>query len=322
MADEGAAPLRLVFFGTPEFAVPSLEGLVRAGLAPLLVVSQPSRPAGRGHALKDPPVVEAARRLGLPFVQVETVRDEAFLARLRELAPDLGVVVAFGQIFRQALLELPRLGCINLHGSLLPKYRGAAPIQAAVAAGETVTGVSVQQMTRGLDAGPVLGFGDLAIGPNDTAEELFPRLAALGAEVLAGVVERLGRGPVEATPQDDALATFAPRLERHAGATDFRPPASRLYDRWRGYNPWPGLYSQLGAAPLKILACRPLPGSTTKEPGTILGLLDDALAIACGGGTILGALRVQRPNRAAIGAADFWRGEHLEGGEKFSLPAA
>lgn len=313
---------RLVFFGTPDFAVPSLESLVRGGQAPALVVSQPSRPAGRGHAPKDPPVVDTARRLGLPFVQVETVKDEAFLERLRALAPDLGVVVAFGQIFRTSLLELPRLGCINLHASLLPKYRGAAPIQAAVAAGEKETGVSVQRMTRGLDAGPVLAAASLAIGPDETAEQLFPRLAALGAEVLTAVVGRLARGPLPATPQDEALATFAPRLERSAGATDFTPPAGVLYDRWRGYTPWPGLHTQLGAAPLKILACRPLPGTTARQPGTLLGLSGDALAISCGGGTIFGALRVQRPNRAAISAAEFWRGEHLEGGEKFTLPAS
>ena len=314
--------MRLIFFGTPEFAVPSLEALVSAGYPPLLVVSQPSRPAGRGHALKEPPVVEAARRLGLPCVQVETVRGEAFLARLRALEPELAVVVAFGQIFRQPLLELPRQGCINVHASLLPKYRGAAPIQAAVAAGETVTGVTVQQMTRGLDAGPLLGRAELAVGPEETAEALSPRLAALGAALLVETVGRCERGELVPEPQDESQVSFAPRLERGQGEVDFELPARAIYDRWRGYTPWPGLFARLGSDPLKLLSCRLLPGSTAAAPGTVLGLVDGCLAIACGGGTILGVPRVQRPNRAAISAPELWRGEHLAGGERFSPPSA
>lgn len=318
-------PLRLVFFGTPEFAVPSLEALVTSGqvasgLAPLLVVSQPSRPAGRGHALKEPPVIETARRLGLPFVQVESVRDEAFLARLRELAPDLAVVVAFGQIFRRELLELPRLGCFNVHASLLPKYRGAAPIQAAVAAGEKITGVTVQQMTRGLDAGPLLGRAELTVGDDETAEALSPRLAALGGELLVQTVHQAMLGELHPEPQDDQLATYAPRLQRSEGATDFSLTAATIYNRWRGFSPWPGLYSQLRGQPLKLLVCRPLQGETAKAPGILLDLTDDALAISCGGGTILGVTRVQRPGRAAISAPELWRGEHLQKGELFSLP--
>lgn len=313
---------RLIFFGTPDFAVPSLEALVRAGLPPLLVVSQPSRPAGRGHAAKDPPVAEAARRLGLPLQQVETVRDPVFLGTLRGLQPDLGIVVAFGQIFRQELLDLPTHGCFNLHASLLPKYRGAAPIQAAVANGEKITGVSVQQMVRALDAGPVLGAGDLEIGDDETAEQLFPRLAALGAEVLVGAVFRLQRGELQAEPQDDSQATFAPRLERRQGATDFTLPAQAIYNRWRAYTPWPGIFTELNGANLKILECRPLPGTNDRPPGTLLGLQGGALAIACGGGTILAALRVQRPNRPAIAAVDLWNGERLTGGERFTLPAS
>lgn len=313
-------PLRLVFFGTPEFAVPSLEALVTSGLSPLLVVSQPSRPAGRGHALKEPPVIETARRLGLPFVQVESVRDEAFLARLRELAPDLAVVVAFGQIFRRELLELPRLGCFNVHASLLPKYRGAAPIQAAVAAGEKITGVTVQQMTRGLDAGPLLGRAELTVGDDETAEALSPRLAALGGELLVQTVHQAMRGELHPEPQDDHLATYAPRLQRSEGATDFSLTAATIYNRWRGFSPWPGLYSQLRGQPLKLLVCRPLQGETAKAPGILLDLTDDALAISCGGGTILGVTRVQRPGRAAISAPELWRGEHLQKGEPFLLP--
>lgn len=314
------SPLRLVFFGTPEFAVPSLEALLASGYTPLLVVSQPSRPAGRGHALKEPPVVETARRLGLPFVQVESVREETFLARLRELSPDLAVVVAFGQIFRRELLELPRFGCFNVHASLLPKYRGAAPIQAAVAAGEKITGVTVQQMTRGLDAGPLLGRAELTVGDDETAEALSPRLAALGGELLVETLRRLERNELQPEPQDDNLATFAPRLLRSEGATDFSLAARTIFNRWRGFTPWPGLYSQLRGQPLKVLTCRPLPGETTAPPGTILGLVDDTLAISCGGGTILGVLRVQRPGRAAISGPELWRGEHLQKGEPFSLP--
>lgn len=321
MADR--RPLRVVFFGTPEFAVPSLEALAGGGFAPLLVVSQPSRPAGRGHALKEPPVVAAARRLELPFVQVETVREEAFLGRLRELEPDLAVVVAFGQIFRRELLELPRHGCFNVHASLLPKYRGAAPIQAAVAAGDRVTGVSIQQMTRGLDSGPVLGLAELEVGERETAVELSPRLARLGAELLVATLGRLLRGELAPQEQEESLVTYAPRLERRAGAADFSLPAAVLYNRWRAFTPWPGLFTRLGEQPLKLLECLPLDGKSTgkstAEPGTLLGLLDGALAICCGGGTILGALRVQRPGRAAITASELWRGEHLAGGEQLTL---
>jgi methionyl-tRNA formyltransferase len=316
------SPPRLVFFGTPDFAVPSLEALVRAGLPPVLVISQPSRPAGRGYAAKDPPVAEAARRLGLDLVQTETVRDPAFLDRLRSEGPDLGIVVAFGQIFRQELLDLPRHGCFNLHASLLPKYRGAAPIQAAVANGEKVTGVSVQQMVRALDAGPVVGAGDLPIGDDETAAELFPRLAALGAEVLVGAIVRLQHGKLHPEPQDDSQVTFAPRLERRQGATDFTLPAPTLYNHWRAYTPWPGIFTELNGANLKILECRPQQGTTNQPTGTLLGLQDNALAIACGGGTILAALRVQRPNRPAIAAVDLWNGERLKGGERFTLPAS
>lgn len=313
--------MRLIFFGTPEFAVPSLEALVAAGYPPLLAVSQPSRPAGRGKALKEPPVAECARRLGIPLVQIEDVRDEDFLRRLEELAPDLAVVVAFGQIFRKRLLELPRHGCFNVHASLLPKYRGAAPIQAAVAAGEMVTGVTVQQMTRGLDAGPILGRAELEIGADETAAALFPRLAALGAELLVLTVGKLERGELAPEAQDEAGVTLAPRYERHHGFVDFTATARQIYDRWRGLSPWPGLTTGLAGAALKIVDCRPLEGETAEAPGTLLGPREGALTISCGGGTILGVLRVQRPNRPAIGAVDLWNGERLAGGERFTLPA-
>jgi methionyl-tRNA formyltransferase len=308
--------LRSVFFGTPEFAVPSLEALAAAGLAPARVISQPSRPAGRGHRLQDPPVVEAARRLGLEVVQVESVRDPGFLADLRALAPDVAIVVAFGQIFRQELLDLPRLGCFNLHASLLPRFRGAAPIQAAVAAGDAVTGITVQRMTRGLDAGPVVARAELPILPGETAEELSPRLAALGAGAVVDVLRRLRVGPLAEEPQDDALATFAPRLTKADGAVDWALTAKEIADRWRGYQAWPGLHAQLRGEPLKLVAVHEVTEEAAERaPGELLGPRGAALAVACGGGTILAIERAQRAGRAAISGADLWRGEHLRAGE-------
>jgi methionyl-tRNA formyltransferase len=317
--------LRTVFFGTPEFAVPTLAALAEASYAPLLVVTQPARPAGRGRKLQDPPVALWARRHGLAVRQAAKVNEESFMAALAELAPEVAVVVAFGQIFRPALLELPRHGCLNLHASLLPRHRGAAPIQAAIAAGETRTGVTTMKMEAGLDTGPVLLQAELAIGPRETAGELAPRLAELGAGLMVETLRRLEAAALEPRPQDDALATYAPRITKADAEVDWRAPAPRIYDRLRAFTPWPLLVAELRGEPLRILAARVLaerPGE--EEPGTILGLVEDHLGVRCGGpanesGTMLGLARVQRPGRRGVGAADFVNGERLRPGERFRL---
>lgn len=320
--------MKVAFFGTPRFAVPTLEALVESGRhRPLLVVSQPSRPAGRGKKIQDPPVVETARAHGLEILQPEKVRGSAFLDRLRALDLDAAVVVAFGQIFRKTLLALPRHGCINLHGSLLPEYRGAAPIQAAIAAGDEVTGVTTMRMGRGLDSGPMLLRAEVPIGADDTSADLAPRLAQVGAELVVATLDRLERGDLEPVEQDEDSATYAPKIERADGWVDWTLGARSLYDRWRAFQPWPGLHSDLAGAPVKILAGRPAPGSAEgAAPGTIVAVDREhqpgqrSMDVACGGDSIFAVERLQRPGKKPQAAADFVNGERIGAGERFGIP--
>ncbi len=324
-----AALAPLVFFGTPEFAVPTLASLVGAGHVPALVVSQPAKPVGRGRKEQDPPVARWAREHGLPVAQPERVRDPAFLAAMREIAPAVAVVVAFGQIFPRDLLSLPRHGCINLHASLLPRWRGAAPIQAALAAGDARTGATTMQMEAGLDTGPILLQEEIEIGPAETAGELSQRLAAAGAGLMVRTLEHLAAGTLVARPQDDALATHAPRLTRESGRADWTRDARAIGHLLRAYTPWPGLTAELRGEPVKLVAVDPIPLSPALSPGgegerqppapgTFLGLRDGALAVACGGGSVLAVRELQRPGRKALRAADFANGERLQRGERFS----
>jgi methionyl-tRNA formyltransferase len=319
---------RIAFFGTPAFAVPTLEALCEAGRRPVLVLSQPSRPRGRGRQAEPPPVAQAARRHGLPLEQPRSVRDPGLLRELRELRLDLAVVVAFGQIFPRSLLELPRLGCVNLHASLLPAYRGAAPIQAALVAGETETGVSTMQMDEGLDTGDVLLQRIVSIGEAESASELSERLAESGAALVVETIVRLERGALVPVAQDPARATSAPRLRKEDGTVRWHEPAELIARRIRAYTPWPGTTTELRGRTLRLLAataCAGLGASVEaggKAPGTLLGLRDARLLVSCGGGTVLGIERVQRPGRGAIGAADLWNAERPEAGERLgSTPA-
>lgn len=312
---------RLAFFGTPDFAVPTLDALVRAGRAPLLVVAQPDRPAGRGGRLQQPPVARYAVASSLPLAQPEKVRDPEFLARIEALALDVGIVVAFGQIFPARLLEAPRFGCINLHASLLPAYRGAAPIQGAIAAGEATTGVTTMRMELGLDSGPVLLQEEVEIGPEETAAELSPRLAEVGARLILRTLERLEAGDLEAIPQDDGRATYAPRIAKEAGRVSWSLPARTLADRLRAFTPWPGLSAELSGAPVKIVRARALPQEASDAaPGTVVAVstgAEGALHVACGEG-VLALLELQRPGRRALSAADFANGERIAVGARFS----
>ena len=241
---------------------------------------------------------------------------------MRSLAPAVAVVVAFGQIFPRDLLAIPRHGCLNLHASLLPLYRGAAPIQAAIAAGETVTGVTSMQMEAGLDTGPILLTAETPIGPRETAGELARRLAEMGGELMVETLARLEAGDLVARPQDDARASFAPLLSRDSGKVDWQRTARELANLLRAYTPWPGLTATLRGEPVKLVAASPLegapPAGEISAPGTFLGLRDGQLAVACGGGTLLGVSTLQRPGRKALRAADFANGEHLRAGEAFT----
>jgi methionyl-tRNA formyltransferase len=310
---------RILFFGTPEFAVPTLAALVAAGRSPVRVVTQPSRPAGRGRHPQDPPVARWAREHGLEVMQPERVRRPEFLESAAALDADVAIVVAFGQIFPRALLDLPRHGCINLHASLLPRWRGASPIQAAVAAGDTRTGVTTMRMDEGLDTGPILLEETVEIGPLETAGGLSLRLAELGGPLMVRTLERLERGEIEPRPQPDEGVTYAPRLTRDSGRVDWGVTAREIHDRLRAYTPWPGLTAELRGEPVKIVAAEPIDEAGEGAPGALLGLRGGRLlAVSCGGGTVLGLSELQRPGKRALRAADFTNGERLRAGESFT----
>lgn len=308
---------RLVFFGTPEFALPTLARLVETGRVPRLVVSRPPRPAGRGQALAEPPVARWARAHGLTVSQPERVRDAAFLEALGALAPDVAVVVAFGQIFPPSLLELPRQGCINLHASLLPRHRGAAPVQAAIAAGDATTGVTTMRMAAGLDSGPILLQRETPIGAAETAGELLARLATLGAGLVLDTLAGLERGTLVGRAQDETRATYAPRLDKAVARVGWSQDAAALANRLRAFTPWPGLEAELRGAPVKLRRATAAAGTQGAAPGTVLGLRDGALQVACGGGSALAIAELQRPGRKALTAAEFANGERLRPGDRF-----
>lgn len=308
---------KLAFFGTPDFALPALQALCAAGRAPDLVVSQPARPVGRGRSVRQPPVAAWAEAEGLRLAQPERVRAPEFLESIRQLAPDVGIVVAFGQIFPGELLEIPRHGCINVHGSLLPRWRGAAPVQAAIRARDAFTGVTTMQMEEGLDTGPMLRAARTPIHGVENAGDLSARLAHLGAALLLETLDALEAEALEPRVQDDADATYAPRLTKDDGRIDWSEPAEAVEARIRAMNPWPGTAAALGGTTLRILGAS-LPGRGDRdgaEPGTVLGYDGASLLVACGDGVV--ALEsVQRPGKRATSGRDLWNGERLQGGER------
>jgi methionyl-tRNA formyltransferase len=304
--------LRLVFCGTPQFAVPSFEALRKAGHEIALAVTQPDRPVGRHQQLTAPPVKAAAIAAGIPVTQPEKIRNNLdFRKQLEEIAPDAIVVVAYGRIIPPWMLALPRLGCINLHGSLLPKYRGAAPIQWSVAMGDTVTGNTTMLLEEGLDTGPILLQQELSIGPEQTAADLFVTLAEAGAPLLVDTLKGLENGAILPQPQDHAQATLAPILTRDDGRMDFDGrTAAELKNRWRGFQPWPGAFTGLEGKKLiahrmalaedVTLPIRSLPGQ--------IQVKDHRLFVACAGGTWLELLEVQLEGKKRMSAGDFLRG--------------
>lgn len=307
-------PLRVVFMGSPDFAVPSLHA-VAATCELVGVVSQPDRPAGRGRKLRAPAVKDAALELTAfdgPILQPSKVRDGTLAAALRDLAPDLIVVTAYGRILPTEILELAPHGCINVHASLLPKWRGAAPIQRAVLAGDPETGVAIMQMDEGCDTGPVFEMRATPIGPNETSGELFVRLAELGGEVLEDFLRRFPEVPA-AEAQDHDAAMHAPKLEKSEGAVDFSLSAARVHDHIRGMDPWPGAFAQLGDDRVKLFASRVVEAAASAgEPGSVLGLVDGALRVACGEGVVaLGEL--QAPGKRRMDATAFASGRDLAG---------
>ena len=300
--------MRIVFMGTPDFAVPTLKKLVDADHELVLVVAQPDRPSGRGQELRSPPVIECARKLGLETEQPKAIRSGSFPALLKTLAPDLAVVVAYGRILTREILETPRYGCVNVHASLLPRWRGAAPIQWSIWAGDSETGVCTQRMEEGLDTGPVYLARRTPIGPHETASELHDRLSVLGAEIAVETVA--GLPGLEPTPQRDSNATHAPKIEKEMGRIDWTKPAVELDRQIRALTSWPGGFVPYADGLVKLLEARPTPGSGA--PGSVLSL--SPFVVACGDGA-LELRRVQAPGRRPVSGTDFANGARLKAGD-------
>lgn len=312
--------LRLVFCGTPQFAVPTLLALIDAGHEIALTLTQPDRPSGRGMQLVAPPVKQMAEAAGLEIMQPEKIKNNQELRdRLAAIAPDAIIVVAYGRIIPKWMLDLPPLGNINLHGSLLPRYRGAAPIQWAIARGETVTGVTTMRLDEGLDTGDMLLRREVPIGPAETAEDLYPKLSQIGAEVMIETLAGLEKGSLKPVKQDDSFATLAPILTRDDGAINFSLNAKEVYDRWRGFQPWPGAWTTIDGK--KLLVSRMLPSTARHEdgtPGEIL-IAKGRIRVAFGDGTWVEFVEVQLEGKKRMPSADFLRGHPLKSGDRFGL---
>ena len=307
-------PLTLVFAGTPPFAVPSLEKLVATGFRVNLVVTQPDRPRGRGMELARSPVKESASRLGIPLAQPERIKNnEEFRARLAELRPDAIVVVGYGRIIPQWMIDLPALGNLNVHASLLPKYRGAAPIQWAIARGETITGVTTMRIDAGLDTGDILLQRELPITAEDTAETMALKLAAVGADLMVETLRGLQAGKIRPRAQDHAQATLAPILKKEDGQIDFQRSAVETGNRLRGFQPWPGAYTTFRGKSLQIFAATPV--NMEALVGTIT-LRGDGAFVGCGAHTALELLEVQMAGKKRMSARDFVNGYRPREGER------
>jgi methionyl-tRNA formyltransferase len=311
--------MKLVFCGTPQFAVPTLEAVIAAGHEVALVVTQPDRAAGRGMEVQSSPVKRVALDRGIAVVQPERIKNNLELrAQLETIAPDAILVVAYGRIIPEWMLELPRFGNINLHGSLLPKYRGAAPIQWAVANGEVVTGVTTMRLDAGLDTGDMLLAQVVPIGQEETAVDVYGCLAPVGAELMVETLRGLECGTIFRQAQDHSLATLAPILTREDGWIDFSRTAKQICDRWRGFQPWPGAHTILRGKKLIVQKMHVVSDGAKVDAGVLM-VQGDALLVGCGGGTVLGLDEVQMEGKKRMSAAEFLRGYQVRSGERVGL---
>lgn len=316
--------MKLIFMGTPEFAVASLKKLIGSGHEVFAVFTQPDRPVGRKQVVTPLPVKVFAAERGITVyqpVKIKTAEARAEIEPLFQQA-DAGIVAAYGRILPDWMLAAPRLGCINVHSSLLPKYRGAAPINWAIVHGETETGVTIMQMDAGLDTGAMLLQGKLAIGQKETAAELTPRLAELGAELLVETLAKLERGEITSTPQNDAEASLAPILKREDGQVDWSKNATEIFNRQRGFTPFPGCYAFLGDQRLGLTGISVAAEPAPLEPGTVCEVAKDSFVVACGGNTTLQVTEVQPAGKRAMPARDFLNGARLTVGTKFQQAEA
>ena len=317
--------LRVVFFGTPEFAVPTLEALRRSRHRVVGVVTQPDRPRGRGHKTSDAPVKAHALAAGMPLLQPERLRDPAFVAALSALAADLAVVAAYGKILTDEVLAVPPLGFINVHASLLPRYRGAAPVHRAILAGERETGVTIMRVVQALDAGPMLASVRRPIGPDETSEDVERDLARLGAGLLVSTVDAIADGHVIETPQDEGASTYAHRLTKDDGAIDWMQPAGRIHNQIRGLHPWPHAFSFLNGRRFILRRSAVLPGvpgipgipGIRGAPGTVVEAAGDRLTVAAGAGGIA-ILEIQTEGKRPLTAREFLAGHAVTPGDRFA----
>ena len=305
--------MRVVFLGTPEFAVPSLDALVASGHSVLGAFTQPDRPKGRGQQLAESPVKQAALRLGIPVFQPERIRRPESVEQLRSFQADLMVVVGYGQIIPQSIIDLPPSGILNVHASLLPKYRGAAPIQWAIANGETTTGVTIMQIDAGLDTGDMLAKATAEIGPEETAPELSVRLAALGAQLLVRTVEDIKSGAAQRKKQNDSEATLAPILKKEDGRVDWRAPAREINDRRRAFTPWPGSYTSFRSQPLSLI--RTEPSDVKSLPPGALSVEGRKLLVGTGDGALI-LSEVQPGGKKRMSSEAFINGYKPQPGER------
>jgi methionyl-tRNA formyltransferase len=311
-------PLKLVFCGTPAFAVPSLRALLADSYFQVAaVVTQPDRPRGRGKKTASSPVKDAALEAGVPVYQPEKIKSESSLDYFKRLMPDVVVIIAYGQIIATSLIAIPRLGWINLHGSLLPKYRGAAPINWAIINGEKVTGLTTMRIDAGLDTGPMLLKYQTGIGSDETAPDLYGQLAEAGAPLIVETLKKLDRGEIAPTPQDNSQASLAPPLKKEDGRIDWFLPAPKIYNRIRGLQPWPGAFTTFRGATCRIWGKPLKPVAAGGMPGMILPTQEDGLLVICGGSTVLHVEQVQIEGRNRISDREFMNGARIEPGEHF-----
>lgn len=306
--------MTLIFLGTPAFAVPTLDAVVTAGHRVLAVYTQPDRPKGRGGQLAISAVKEAALRLGLPVHQPERIRRPEFVEQLRAFGPDAMVIVGYGQIIPQSIIDIPPQGIINVHASLLPKYRGAAPIQWAIANGETRTGVTTMRIDAGLDTGDMLLKSETDIGEEENGLELSPRLASAGADLLVETLAGLDAGTIVAQKQDNSEATLAPILKKEDGLIDWNWPAAKIFNRTRGFLPWPGAYSHFRGQMFHVWKSRVSAERVSLEPGRLV-VSKKRLLVCCGDGTAIEPLEVQVEGRKRMPAEAFLNGQRLNENE-------
>ena len=309
--------MTLVFAGTPRFAVPTLEKLVESGFHVRLVVTQPDRPRGRGMELMPSPVKESALKLGIPVSQPEKIKTNAeFQAELTALQPEAIIVVGYGRIIPLWMIDLPKLGNLNVHASLLPKYRGAAPIQWAIASGETVTGITTMRIDAGLDTGDILLQEEIPIAETETAETLAPKLATVGAKLTVETLRGLRASTIRPRPQDHSQATLAPILKKEDGLIDFSRPAAEILNRMRGFQPWPGVYTKFRGKTLQVWKSAAQNFALPPSEMTIEG---DRLLVGCGANTALEILELQLEGKRRTSASDFLRGYRPLPGEKLGI---